>query len=72
MNQEELRRRIMKVKKPLPNLTGVRNTQLPPLESGSSLYQSRSRRSFSTTNPMSTVNRGASQAAALTGSKRNK
>lgn len=50
---EELRERIRKVKKPLPNLTGARNTQLPPLDNGSTFNHSRSRRSFSTTNQMS-------------------
>lgn len=61
-NQEDLRNRICKVKKPLPNLSGARNTQLPPLTSlkdGSSMYNSRSRRSFSTTNPLSATNAAA-------------
>ena len=54
--QEDLRNRICKVKKPLPNLSGARNTQLPPLthDASMSLYNSRSRRSFSTTNQLST------------------
>ena len=66
MAQQELKNRIRRAKKPLPGLTGVRATQLPPLDE--SAFR-RTRRSTISKTTLSTTNRVTASQAMFMGSK---